>query len=84
MATKSTRKPLPVWAPAFGIALIGLAFWNITDEAFCSSWCGNLTAPIFSFLYVTFGHWGPRGFLILVGAAIVAASFVRRKSVLDQ
>jgi len=80
MAQTPSAKIPPVWVPLFGVFLIGIAFWNVTDEAFCSSSCGNLTAPIFSFLYATFGHWGPRGFLGLVGVAIVIAYFVRRRS----
>ena len=62
--------------PAFGVGLIAIALWNTTDESFCSSWCGNLTAPVFQVLYGMFGHWGPRGFLIAVGLAVVLGTLL--------
>lgn len=71
------RNP-PLWVPAFGFALIAIAVWNTTDEAFCSSWCGNLTAPIFANLYSTFGHWGPRAFLIAIGLVFVLGTLFKR------
>jgi hypothetical protein len=49
----------------------------MTDEGFCSSWCGNLTGPIFAFLYATFGHLVPRGFLIFIGALFIALYVIR-------
>ena len=78
MARRPDLRDPPLWIAAFGLGLIAIALWNTTDEAFCSSWCGNLTAPIFQLLYSVFGHWGPRGFLVATGVIFITATLFFR------
>jgi hypothetical protein len=54
-----------------GFGLIAYALWDLSDRSFCESLCGNLLAPLLEFLYLQFGHWGPRLLLISLGLLAV-------------
>jgi len=79
----SVSKPDSRHAPPLGLTIYGLAgavliayaLWDLTDKNFCELWCGNILAPLFEFLFVQFGHWGPRCLMVVLGVAMVASSF---------
>ena len=79
----SASKPASRQAPPLGLTVSGLAgvvliayaLWDLADKNFCELWCGNILAPLFEFLFVQFGHWGPRVLMIVLGVAMVASSF---------
>ena len=63
-----------------GAFVVVIAFWNPFDPAYCSSGCGMASRTIFNFLYWLFGHWGPRTFLIIVGAVLIVLGWRDRWS----
>src|SRR4051812_34560854 len=69
----------PKWGPLlFGIALLVGALWDVSDTTFCSGGCGNLFSLISGPLFEAFGHWGPRGTLLILGGVLIGLSLVNR------
>jgi hypothetical protein len=66
---------------AFGAWFVLLALWDLSDQSFGSSlkWASLFVGPVVDHvsgsLFDTFGHWGPRGILIVIGILLVATSF---------
>ena len=44
----------------FGIGLFAVFLHTFVDPELCKTGCGNVTEPIFRFLYWAFGPWGTR------------------------
>jgi len=58
--------------------MIATALFTFVSPSLCATGCGNLTEPLFLFLYAALGEWGPR--LLFFIAAIFffwAAASVR-------
>jgi hypothetical protein len=66
MARIPNPRALVVAAGIFGFSLF---FFN--DPQFCESMCGNISQPLFSWLFEKFGPWGPRSIFLFLGAVFV-------------
>ena len=74
----TTRSPQRFIYTILGVAMMIATLYTFIDPALCAKGCGNLTEPVFVFLYFMLGSWGPRVVLFL--AAILffwAAASVR-------
>ena len=63
-----SRSPKSLIYVVLGMVMVVTTLFTFLNPTLCTSGCGNLTQPLFHFLYVVLGPWGPR--LLLFIAAI--------------
>lgn len=55
--------------------MLGLVFISFIYPSLCATGCGNLTEPVFGFLYSIIGPWGPRLLLLAAAGLFFYAAF---------
>ena len=74
MALSTLRHRATVTLALGGVCLL-IALWDLSDQTFGASSRGALSGMISIWLFHTFGHWGPRLALIMIGVLFVALAF---------
>lgn len=64
---------------SLGFLMVAVIVYTFVDPTVCESGCGNLTEPVFTFLYSTVGPWGPRVLLVLAAVFFFWASLSTRE-----
>jgi hypothetical protein len=54
------RSPQRFIYTVLGTVMIAVALFTFVNPSLCATGCGNLTEPLFLFLYAVLGEWGPR------------------------
>ena len=60
------------------LTLFGAFLLSFVNESMCSSGCGNITRPLFTFAHYTLGIWGVR-VLLMGGFALFFVGLVRTR-----
>ena len=63
------RSPKRLIYVVLGMVMVATTLFTFVNPTLCTNGCGNLTEPLFQFLYAVLGPWGPR--LLLFIAAIL-------------
>ena len=50
-----------------GMVMVAAFLFTFVNPALCTNGCGNLTEPLFHFLYAALGPWGPRLLFFIAG-----------------
>lgn len=60
-----TKSPKSLIYITFGFLMLAVTGYTFIYPSLCETGYGNLTKPVFTFLYSTIGPWGPRILLLL-------------------
>ena len=64
---------------SLGFLIGAVMLYTFVNPSFCETGCGNLTKPVFAFLYTTIGPWGPRVLLFLAAIFFFWAAATTRE-----